>query len=92
MIYATGLGPVDTAIPDGAIPPAGKTIHTLHQPFVSIGGKSADIQFSGLSPQFVGVYQLNVVVPDAVPGDSVPLQLALGGITSPKTITMAVSQ
>jgi len=92
VIYATGLGPVDTILEDGAIPPAGKTVHSLHKPFVSIGGKSADIQFSGLSPQFVGVYQLNVVVPDIATGDAVPLQLALGGITSPKSITMAVSQ
>jgi len=91
IIYATGLGPVDTTVSNGDTPPSGKTVNTLHKPFVSIGGISAEIQFSGLSPQFVGVYQLNVVVPNVAPGDSVPLQLALGGITSPK-LTMAVSQ
>ncbi len=92
IIYATGLGPVDTQIEDGDPPPAGKTVNTLHKAFVSVGGHSAEIQFSGLSPQFVGVYQMNVIVPDVVPGDSIPLQLSLGGITSPKTITFAVSQ
>jgi uncharacterized protein (TIGR03437 family) len=92
IIYATGLGPVDTKVADGATPPSGKTVHTLHKPFVAIGGLGGTIQFCGLSPQFVGVYQLNVVVPNAVPGDSVPLQLALGGITSPKSITIAISQ
>jgi uncharacterized protein (TIGR03437 family) len=92
IIYATGLGPVDTEIPDGGIPPAGKTVHSLHKPFVGIGGHSAVVQFSGLSPQFAGVYQLNVVVPEVVPGDAVTLQLSLGGISSPKSITIAVSQ
>jgi uncharacterized protein (TIGR03437 family) len=92
VIYATGLGPVDTPIADGAIPPAGKVINTLHKPFVSIGNMSATIQFCGLSPQFVGVYQLNVIVPNAVPGDAVPIVLTLGGISSPKTITLAISQ
>ena len=89
IIYATGLGPVDTTPAEGATP--SKTTNTLHKPFVAIGGLSAEIQFSGLSPQFVGVYQLNVVVPNVAPGDTVPVQLALGGITSPK-LTMAVTQ
>jgi uncharacterized protein (TIGR03437 family) len=89
IIYATGLGPVDTTPAEGGIP--GKTTHSLHKPFVGIGGIGAEIQFSGLSPQFVGVYQLNVVVPNVAPGDTVPVELTLGGITSPK-LTMAVSQ
>jgi uncharacterized protein (TIGR03437 family) len=89
IIYATGLGPVDTTPEEGAIP--SKTTHSLHKPFVAIGGIGAEIQFSGLSPQFVGVYQLNVVIPNIAPGDAVPVQLSLGGITSPK-LTMSVTQ
>jgi uncharacterized protein (TIGR03437 family) len=89
IIYATGIGPVDTTPAQGDIP--SKTTNSLHKPFVAIGGISAEIQFSGLSPQFVGVYQLNVVVPNVKPGDDVSLQLSLGGITSPK-LTMAVTQ
>ncbi|MGD0302525.1 MAG: hypothetical protein ABSE86_36095 [Bryobacteraceae bacterium] len=89
IIYATGLGPVVTTPAEGGVP--SQTTDTLHKPFVAIGGIGADIQFSGLSPQFVGVYQLNVVVPNVAPGDTVPIQLTLGGITSPK-LTMAVSQ
>jgi uncharacterized protein (TIGR03437 family) len=92
IIYATGLGPVTPNVSDGAIPPAGTTAHTIHQPTVLFGGHSAVIQFSGLSPQFVGVYQLNVVVPDIVPRDNVPLQLSLGGIATSSSITVAVSQ
>lgn len=89
IIYATGLGPVNTTPSNGDTP--SQTTNSLHKPFVDIGGLGAEIQFSGLSPQFVGVYQLNVVIPNVVPGDTVPIQLALGGITSPK-LTMAVSQ
>jgi len=92
VIYATGLGPVDLTIPNGAIPPPGKLANTIHHASVLFGGHTAEIQFSGLSPQFVGVYQLNVVVPDIVPGDAIPLQLVLGGIATPKEITVAVSQ
>ncbi len=89
IIYATGLGPVTTTPAEGGTP--SETTDTLHKPFVGIGGISSVIQFSGLSPQFVGVYQLNVVVPNVAPGDTVPVFLSLGGISSPK-LSMAVSQ
>jgi uncharacterized protein (TIGR03437 family) len=89
IIYATGLGPVTTSPAEGDTP--SQTTDTLHKPFVGIGGVGSVIQFCGLSPQFVGVYQLNVVVPSVAPGNAVEVQLALGGISSPK-LTMAVSQ
>lgn len=89
IIYATGLGPVTTSPAEGDTP--SQTTDTLHKPFVGIGGVSAVIQFCGLSPQFVGVYQLNVVVPSVAPGNDVEVFLSLGGISSPK-LTMAVSQ
>jgi uncharacterized protein (TIGR03437 family) len=82
----------DKPVADGAIPPGGKAVNALHKPSVLFRGHTAQIEFAGLSPQFVGVYQLNVLVPDVVPGDKIPIQLVLGGITSPGTITLAVSQ
>jgi uncharacterized protein (TIGR03437 family) len=38
------------------------------------------------------VNQLNVVVPNVAPGNSLPLQIAVGGTTTSAGITMAVSQ
>jgi uncharacterized protein (TIGR03437 family) len=61
-------------------------------PTVLIGGVQAHVSFSGLSPQFVGVNQLNVEIPNVAPGNSLALQIQVGGITSPNSITMAVSQ
>jgi uncharacterized protein (TIGR03437 family) len=93
VIYATGLGPVDSPMANGDIPPAGKLIHTIHHQSVLFGGHSAMVEFAGLSPQFVGVYQLNVVVPDTSPiGDNVPIQLVLGGIGTSSSITVAVTR
>jgi uncharacterized protein (TIGR03437 family) len=52
-----------------------------------------DVLFSGLQPQFVGVNQVNIVIPPNAPtGDAVQLQFQVGGITSPDTVTIAVSQ
>ena len=92
IIYATGLGPVDNPPAPGAIPPAGTLVNTLTKPIVLVGGMSAQVLFSGLQPQFVGVNQVNIVVPATAAGDKVSLQLQMGGITSPSTTTIAVTQ
>lgn len=92
ILYATGLGAVDSPIADGDIPPPGKLINARTPPTVLFAGISARVLFYGLSPQFVGVNQLNVEVPNVAPGDSIPLQIVVGGIASPSSITVAVSQ
>jgi uncharacterized protein (TIGR03437 family) len=64
---------------------------TVQQPTVLIGGVEAPVVFSGLSPEFVGVFQINATVPAGVtPGDTVPLVIEIGGISSRDDVTMAV--
>ncbi len=92
IIYATGLGAVDNPPADGGIPPSG-LVNTLTKPVVTVGGISAQVLFSGLQPQFVGVNQVNIIIPPNAPvGDKISLQFQMGGITSPDTVTIAVSQ
>jgi uncharacterized protein (TIGR03437 family) len=91
IILATGLGAVDSPAQSGR-PPAILT-RTTTVPVVLIGGVQAQVAFAGLSPEFPGVNQINVVVPQGVtPGDKVPLQLQAGGITSTDKVTIAISQ
>jgi uncharacterized protein (TIGR03437 family) len=93
IMYTTGLGPVASPPQDGSNS-SDELRNTLTKPVVTIGGVNATVDFSGLSPLYVGVYQLNVQVPTGVtPGDAVPVVIQLGGITTPGTLsTMAVSQ
>jgi minor extracellular serine protease Vpr len=89
-IFATGLGPVTTTPANGE--PAPTAPHTTTTPVVMIGGVQAKVQFSGLTPQFVGLYQVNIVVPANAPtGNAVPLQIQIGGITSTNQATIAVA-
>jgi uncharacterized protein (TIGR03437 family) len=87
IVYATGLGAVMTAVPNGGIPTGADT--TVASPIVLIGGVPANVLYSGLST-FVGAYQLNVTVPQVPAGNAVPIQIQLGGITSPNTTNIAV--
>jgi uncharacterized protein (TIGR03437 family) len=91
VIYASGLGPVDPPVADGAA--SLDALRTTVTPTaVLIGGRDAQVLFSGLSPQFPGVYQLNVVVPAGVPpGYATPIQLTSGGLTTSDRVTLAVS-
>ncbi len=90
IVYATGLGAVTPAATDGA-DSSDQLRNTIVTPAVLVGGVSAQVLFSGLAPQFVGVDQLNVVVPPGAPvGDKIPLQLQMGGITTTDQVTIAI--
>jgi uncharacterized protein (TIGR03437 family) len=91
VLMATGLGAVS--------PPVANGQNSLDQlrtadttPTVLIGGVPAQVIFAGLSPQFVGVNQINATIVSGTPtGDAVPLQLQVGGITTTDKVTMAIS-
>jgi len=90
VIYSAGLGPVKPAIGDGVGAPGNPPATTLNQPTVMIGGVNAPVQFSGLAPGFVGLYQINAQVPPGItPGNQVPVILSIAGQTSP-AVTIAV--
>ncbi|MDR3703488.1 MAG: hypothetical protein P4L56_27815 [Candidatus Sulfopaludibacter sp.] len=93
VILATGLGPVDQTVASGNVPASGVLARTLTTPIVLVGNVPGLVVFSGLSPQFVGVYQINIVIAAGTPtGNTVPLQILMNGITTRNDATIAVSQ
>jgi uncharacterized protein (TIGR03437 family) len=89
-LYATGLGPVEPAVPDGA-DSLDQLRRTTIPVEVFIGGARADVIFSGLAPPYPGVNQLNVRIPlGAVPGDAVAIRIEQGGVVSQNGVTIAV--
>ena len=89
-IYAVGLGAVTNPPSTGATALATPLSYTLQTPTVTIGGVAANVVFSGLTPGFSGLYQLNALVPSGTPnGDDVALVFSAGGALS-NTVTMSV--
>lgn len=77
VIYLTGLGAVSPPVTDGA-PPAGlsRSSSVLAVYFGAASVDASGILFQGLSPQYPGLYQINVTVPlTAQPGAAVPLAI-----------------
>jgi len=55
-----------------------------------VGGKPAVVQFAGLTPGFIGLYQVNVQIPEGVTaGSAVPLVVTSGGVPS-NTVTLGI--
>ena len=66
--YGTGIGPVTGAPPDG-VAVTGPT-PTATMPQVAIGSAfvpAGNVTYSGLAPGLVGVWQVNVTIPNTVP-------------------------
>lgn len=75
----------------GEAVPANLIYATQTTPIVTIGGVPATVEFSGLTPGFVGLWQLNVTIPqDAPVGNAVPVVIKLNRRTTNLT-TIAVN-
>jgi len=89
-IYCSGLGDVFPRPATGAAASGSPLSNTLLTPSVTMSGVSALVTFSGLSPGFAGLYQVNVQVPDAAPtGGQVQVVMMINGFTS-NAVTIAV--
>ncbi|MFN0106681.1 MAG: hypothetical protein ACKV2U_31875 [Bryobacteraceae bacterium] len=79
-IYLTGMGntspAVEAGVPGGSDPIATPVIAAS----VRIGGVDLNVEFSGLAPGQIGIYQINARVPRSVPtGFDIPLSVSQGG-------------
>ena len=89
-LWGSGFGPVSPAATSGD-----NSLDTLRkttaQPTITIGGTPAQVTFAGLSPQFVGVYQINVTMPStASPANNAPIVIQTGGVTAPVETSLAI--
>ncbi len=57
---------------------------------VQFANVTATVQYAGLAPGSIGLYQFNVVVPQIAASDSVPLTFTLGGLSGTQTLYTAV--
>jgi uncharacterized protein (TIGR03437 family) len=82
ILWATGGGLTTPVVADDAVAPAlGAPMQTT--PTVQIGGVAATVEYAGLAPGFIGLYQINVAVPANTPSGQVSLTLSsVGGNVS----------
>jgi uncharacterized protein (TIGR03437 family) len=90
VVYCTGLGATNPAVRSGEAAPASPLAKVVTPVTVTIGGQPAVVQFAGLTPGFVGLYQVNAQIPAGVtPSAAVSLVLSQDGVPS-NTVTLGV--
>jgi uncharacterized protein (TIGR03437 family) len=83
QIFGTGPGPLSSTIADGQAAPASPLVTTTLPVRGVVSSIEGPVEFSGMAPGFVGLWQVNVRVPDRpfVAGQ-VSLFLTVGGMPS----------
>jgi uncharacterized protein (TIGR03437 family) len=88
VIYVIGMGPTSPAVASGTASPNPPAVTPTTQ--VCFGEHAAvtkppvcqTAQFAGLSPGFVGLYQVNVQIPTGLPTGNVPIYFTVAGQSS----------
>jgi uncharacterized protein (TIGR03437 family) len=89
VAYLTGTGPVSPAAKDGA-PLRSDTLTWATSAYsAKIGSLAATVSFAGLTPGFIGLGQMNIVVPPTLAPGVYPLSVTIDGQTS-NSATIAV--
>ncbi len=83
VCFVTGLGSVSPPVPTGQ-PASLDTLSNASETFsATIGGAPAQVLFAGLTPAYIGLGQVNILIPfDAPLGDAVPILLQAAGQTA----------
>jgi uncharacterized protein (TIGR03437 family) len=88
-IYMTGAGAMQLPVPNGQL--AAGTTSIAQDVSVRIGGSIVKPSYAGSAPGIVqGVVQVNVVIPSNVSTGNLPIDVTIGGVTSPAGVTVAV--
>jgi uncharacterized protein (TIGR03437 family) len=103
-VLGTGQGPVSPSVADGQAAPGDPPANTVALPTsdgntcltkqpsvcVAIAGLFGEIQFSGLAPGMVGVWQLKIKIPaNTASGGALPLRVVINGAPS-NIVTVAI--
>jgi uncharacterized protein (TIGR03437 family) len=89
-LYATGLGAVNPSIPPGNPAPASPLSMVTTQVSAAIGGRAAQVTYAGAAPGLIGTYQVNVLVPVALPTGAARVVLSQDGNSSQDEVTVQI--
>jgi adhesin/invasin len=84
VAYLTGQGLVDPPVATGDVAPASPFSMPVALVQIKIGGFPCDIPFAGMAPGFVGLMQMNVLIPDVPPGEQ-SFDVSVGGVAAATT-------
>jgi uncharacterized protein (TIGR03437 family) len=88
-LYALGCGPTNPPSQAGVVAAQGAPLALAYD--LRIGGVSANVTYAGVVAGSIGLYQLNVVVPNVSAGDQ-PIELTVDGVSTGQNLVITVGQ
>jgi uncharacterized protein (TIGR03437 family) len=86
VIYLAGMGATTVPVATGDPAPSGPLANASTAATVLVDGQPANVLFAGLTPQAVGLYQINFVVPAGIHSGDVALEVSQGSVSANKTM------
>jgi uncharacterized protein (TIGR03437 family) len=90
VIYLVGMGSVNPTLPSGQAAPSSPLSVVNLAPVMTLDGATITPFFAGLTPRYVGLYQINFLVPSGVRTGQLKLTVAQGNLSANPT-TLPVS-
>ena len=91
MMYLVGLGATNPSVLSGMPAPSTTLAKVTNAPTVMVDKLPATVAFAGLTPGFVGLYQINFQVPAGAHSGEVEVDVVQNGVAANPTL-LAVSQ
>jgi uncharacterized protein (TIGR03437 family) len=86
IMYLVGMGATNPSVPSGAETPYPPLHNATVQPTVTVGSQPATVAFAGLSPYFVGLYQINFQVPTGAASGELEVDVKQNGVSANPTL------
>ncbi len=80
VTYLSGMGPTIPPVATGAQSPIDPPAKVVTQPSMSIDGQPATVLFAGLTPQGIGLYQINFTVPSSARAGDLNVVIKQGSV------------
>jgi uncharacterized protein (TIGR03437 family) len=86
VMYLLGMGLTDNPVSSGDGSPSDPLARPTAVPTLTLGGNPVNIAFAGLTPGLVGLYQINIQIPQDAQGGNQVLVVSQDGLPSNTTI------
>ena len=92
-LYMTGLGLTDPPLLGGAI--ARQASSTVFPVSVTLNGNQladSDVLYAGIAPNYAGLFQVNIRIPDNAPNGDLAVSLTIDGVSTPAGAFLTVQR
>jgi uncharacterized protein (TIGR03437 family) len=86
VMYLVGMGATNPAVASGVETPTAPLSKVVDEPTVTVGSQTSTLLFAGLTPGFVGLYQIDFQVPPGAASGELVVTVTQNGVAANPTL------